>query len=231
MNSSLCKAQDIRPTKDTINRKFILFFNAGVSVPENEYGVPPQDFSNSSPPREVYGYGLSGVHFDVTGIYIPSTSMGLAVRYGMDINTVSVTSRNIVNQYMVGLYLSVFPKQSNFNLYFLGLTGGVTTNVTNSDNSFFEYGQIESVGGNDIPGFGSGVGLYGGMGLSLNIYKRLCFNLSAGYLVSSIEFPNGTVTSYSTNYVTNNSSMGISTQSLQMTIGILQLNCGLSRNL
>lgn len=231
--SSIANAQD------TINRKFILFLNGGVSIPANEYQVA-QGVTNITPPTQVYGYAARGLHLDATGIYIiPSTNLGIAIRAGTDINKASSewpypgSTRDIVNQYLAGLYLSTKPKQAKFNVYFVGLIGLVTANINHSfnwfDNSSVSMGvgvQPTFVYGNETPGFGTGVGFYGGLGLSYKVYKRLCLNCLIGYLASTIYFQNGSVTSTTTSYP-GTTTTEVSQQTMQMKLGILQANFGI----
>ncbi len=66
-------------------QKFLLVLNIGVSIPESEYGSPPENYFNHSPSSEVYGYGQMGPHLDITGIYLTRVNFGFAARFGMDI--------------------------------------------------------------------------------------------------------------------------------------------------
>jgi hypothetical protein len=237
---SLCFGQDTitknTAKKDHANRNFMLSINCGTSVPENNYGIPPRNFYNSSYSIEPYGFSFSGLHLDITGTYFPFSDFGFAARYGMDINTATSSSnqkgiqRNVVDQYLGGVCLSVSPKQNKFNLYFIGLIGVITAKVLNADNSF-GYGSASGVlyqptGGSVVLGFGNKLGTYFGMEFSSKIHKQFYFNLSVGYLYSSITFKNSITTTYywggsGPSVVTSNS---VNTMSL----GILQANGGLS---
>lgn len=221
------------PDSTSSNRfTFVFLLNGGISIPESDYKSPPLYTYNSSPNPNVSGFSLNGVHMDFTELFFPSssTNAGLAAKFGTDINNPG----NIVTQYLVGLCLPVKPIKSKFNIYFLTLIGLVTANITNSNNSFGNY-QLGYGGtwGNEVPGFGNGVGLYGGVGLSFKVYKRFYCNFSGGVLLSGIDFPNGITTTYSSQpsntfpYSFINST-SVSTSHLTMNIEILQANLGIS---
>jgi hypothetical protein len=213
--------------QDTINRKFIISVNFGPNLPENDYGTPPINTNNYG--TGVYGYATPEIHVDANGIYFPSTNVnaGLAVRFGMDINQTSM-----VNQYMGGLYLMVKPKESNFNIHIIGLIGVVTADISNSDNGSFDNNGTFIAGFQtvtDIPGFGTGLGFYGGIGLSFNAKGRVYINLSVGYLYSAIDFPNGTVSSINTgNAFPPYNTYSTSKEEMEMALGIIQPNFGFS---
>ena len=234
---SLSYAQDTIARHE--NEKFMVFANIGLNIPEGEYGVP--DVLNSSPSStEVYGYSKSDLHTNVTGVFIPAKHIGLVARYGLDINQAnepnSISSqplKNVVNQYLVGIDILVNPKQSSFNVYFLGLIGRVTANIPNPSNGFSTSGPFGEESGYEVPGFGVGVGLYAGIGLSSSISKDIFLNFSLGYLNSTIYFQSGTTTTYTTlltgpppSY--SSSYTSVSHSAMQMNMGIIQGTIGLS---
>lgn len=206
---------------DEKNQNFLLIFDIGIGIPENEYGAPPANYSNSSlNPEAVYGYSQPGPHLDITGIYLPVVNFGFAARFGMDID-------NKVYQYLGGFYISVKPIQSDFNIYFLGLLGEVTADVTTGPST--SYGPAIGIinyptGGSEQPGNGSGFGYFIGTGL-LSKYNSFYFSFSVGYLHSDINFPNGTTTTYF-----NAGPNQAAYSPMLMSLGILQVNLGATYN-
>lgn len=146
---------------DTINRHFILSLNFGVDVPLSEYSTPPLYFNSNTLTQysEIYGYASTGEHLDLTGIYLPLNNLGLAARFATDINstisgnTYNGRNRNIVNQYLGGLYIQAKYIKSNFNVYFMLLFGEITANIPGDNNSFFNDSQVGSIYGTEVPGF------------------------------------------------------------------------------
>jgi hypothetical protein len=225
--------------QDTIHRKLIFLFNAGVNNPENEYGLPPDDIYNSYSKSEAYGFALGGVRFEATAIFQGSTNFGVAVRVGTDMNTTCLNfpqtgiSKNKVNQYMGGYYFTFTPKEANYNVYLLALAGEVTANIPNEENSYYQENGIGGfVAENEVPGFGTGLGFYGGAGLSCPVINKwLYFDMSAGYLYSCIDFPNGAITTYTSNLYPASYIVSTSYQKMGMVMGVLQGNVGISSRL
>lgn len=195
--------------------------SAGINYPENEYGIPPQDWYLNT--NDVYGNSNSGYHFDFTGIYMFSKHVGLAAKGGIDIN-----QSNSVKQYLGGFYFCIKPKQSKFNVYFLTLIGEANADIPTETQN--DYGNIGFNTQNSVPGIGSGIGFYGGIGISAIINRRFYFNLSLDYLSSDINFPNGAITTIYNGYPQPiyNTAPVTTTSSMQMDIGILQANLGIS---
>lgn len=138
-------------------------------------------------------------------------------------------NNNEAYQYLGGLYLSVKPIQSDFNVYFLGLAGEVTASIATNSNSFSYGGPYVGIlyyptGGGEQPGYGNGFGYYIGTGL-FSKFDSFYFSFSVGYLHSDINFPNGTTTTYY-----NTGPNEVSHSPMQMSLGIIQLNLGASYN-
>lgn len=186
-------------------QNFLLTFNIGVGFPENQYGAPPANYSTLDPDA-VYGCSQPGPRMDVTGIYLPTPNFGFAARFGIDID-------NKAYQYLGGFYVSVKPVESDFNVYFLGLFGDITANVTTESRTLYASEQ---------PGYGSGLCYYIGTGLSSK-FNSFYFNFSVGYLGSDVAFSNGTITTY---YITGPNT--VSHAPMEMSLGILQVTLGAS---
>ena len=241
--SFICHAQNgtsfesAKKKTDTTTNRFIISFNAGLNFPEGDYGPPITYLGSDGPNGEFYGLSADGFHVDLNGIYMLSPNFGIEARFGIDENGYSdfkvLNSANSIFQYQAGFYFAINPTESKFNISFIGLIGLATANISVS-NDYQDLSSVGNISATVLPGTGNGFAFYGGIVFTFKVDKMLYFNLSAGYLAGSIDFPNSTTTTYNYSfnpYPNGSSYTTVSNSDMKMNMGIIQTSFGFSYHL
>lgn len=211
---------------DTITSRFIISFNGGVSIPEEDYRTP-STYSQGINNGDAFGLSGLGYQMELNGIYILSQKVGIEAKLGMDENgSTNGSTNNSVAQYFTGFNLSI---DQNHNVSFVGLIGLVSANIPTTNYYGSHYGGS---GVNTVPGKGYGFGGYFGLEFTFKVYRKFYFNSSAGYLLSNVNFPTSINTNYTLNrYLYSNNATyttTTTTSDLKMDLGIIDVNFGIS---